>query len=291
MPPGNEEGRPTEVSTWLVIPYFPKDFGRAGVERPIDPSKAVYYLSPAIVIDDTPGKTSFTRGVPTSVTVDVANWGAGGLTAPVQVRIWWADPTLAFTTANPFGQAVLLAPAGGGPVRSRKIVGTIPTSAPPHVCLLVHVAAPMDSSPVGSVPDPAGDRHWALLNLTVTVTNSDGVFELSLNVGNPFDQDMVVHLQVGAMDEREVVQLQRRLNRDIRPAQLLQVEMRLADEFTEGVVNIRAGQQLPLKVLGRIPNVSRGDTVAVTVTQMGNPEGSETPLRGAVGVLVTSSEQ
>jgi hypothetical protein len=257
----------------------------------VDPSKAVYYLCPAIIIDGVPGKTTFERGVPTRVTVDVANWGAGSLTAPVQVRIWWADPALSFIHAQPFGQAVLLAPAGAGPVRSREIVGTIPTSAPAHVCLLVHVAAPMDGSPAGSVPDPAGDRHWAQFNLTEVVTDTEGAFQLTVNVGNPFDRNMMARLRVGALREGELVLLARRLSRDIHMTEPADVEMRLAGEFTEGDVNLSPGEQLPLEIFGRIRNLVPGETVAITVTQTGTPEGSETPLEGTVGVLLTLPER
>jgi hypothetical protein len=290
MPPEDERERPINVSTWLVIPYFTNDFGRPGVERPIDPNKATYWLSPAIVIDGTPGKTTFVRGQPTSVTVDVANWGAGSLTAPVQVRIWWADPTLVFFQANPFGQAVLLAPAGAGPVRSSAIVGTIPVSAPAHVCLLVHVAAPMDGSPTASVPDPAGDRHWAQFNLTEAVADADGAFQLKVNAGNPFGGTMVTRLRVGAMHEGELVLLGRRIDRDLHTAEPSEVEMRLAGESIEGEVSLHAGEQMPLEIFGRIDGLTPGGTVAITITQTGTPEGSETPLKGAVGVLVTLPE-
>jgi hypothetical protein len=292
MPPENEGERPSEVSTWLVIPYYPGDKGIPNnVDRPIDPNKATYWLCPAIIIDGTPGKTSFVRGVPTAVTVDVVNWGAGSLTAPVQVRIWWANPALSFIHAQPFGQAVLLAPAGTGPVRSREIIGTIPASAPAHVCLLVHVAAPMDGSPAGSVPDPAGDRHWAQFNLTEAVTDAEGAFQLTVDVGNPFDRDMFVRLRVGALHEGELLLLAQRLGRDIHTTEPDDVQMRLNGELAEGAINLRAGEQIPLEIFGRIRNLAPGETVAITVTQTGTPEGSKMPLDGAVGVLVTFPER
>lgn len=291
MPLENEDGRPTEPNTWLVIPYFPDDFGRPGIERPLDPSQAISWLSPAIIIDDTRGKTSLVRGVPVSVTVDVANWGAGGLTAPVQVRVWWADPTLTFLSANPFGQAVLLARAGAGPVRSPAIVGTIPTSAPAHVCLLVHVSAPMDSSPPGSVPDPASDRHWAQLNLTETVATSDGAFQFSANIGNPFDKEMVSRFRVETLPEIQVEQLARRLGRELGTADLAEIEIRLAGEVTEGKFRLGPREQLPLEVNGRVTRLASGETAAITLTQIVFHEGLERGLNGGLGVLVTLAER
>lgn len=285
-----EDERPIKVSTWLVIPYFTDDFGRPGIERPLDPDQSISWLSPALIIDGMPGKTSFVRGEPTSVTVDVANWGAGGLTAPVQVRVWWADPTLTFTTANPFGQAVLLAPAGAGPVRSRPIVGTIPISAPAHVCLLAHVAAPMDSSTPGTVPDPAADRHWAQLNLTETVANPDGAFQFSANIGNPFDKEMVSRFRVSAVRESHVVQLSRRLGRELGTVEPAEIEMHLAGEVTEGEARLGPGEQSPLEINGRVNRLARGETVAITLTQIVAPEGSDRGLEGGLGVLVTRSE-
>src|SRR5687767_2564262 len=92
------EGKePGSVSTSLVVPYFSGDRGRRGVERPLG-GAVVYWLCPSIVVNGQPGKNNFRRGEPTSVTVDVANWGSGTAAAPVQVQLWWADPSTGFTT-------------------------------------------------------------------------------------------------------------------------------------------------------------------------------------------------
>lgn len=290
--PGEEDGeRPIKASTWLVIPYFSDDFGRPTLERPIDPNRATTWICPSIIIDGLPGNTSFVRGVPTSVTVDVANWGAGSITAPVQLRIWWADPTTSFTTATLFGQTVLLAPPGGVPVRSRPIVGTIPVTAPAHVCLLVHVAAPMDSSPAGSVPDPDGDRHWAQLNLLEVVADVEGTFQFSTRLGNPFDREAVGTVRLEQLAEGQVGAVGSRLGRDLGTTDPEDVQLLVDGEFTEGEVRLAPHESRLLEVSGRIAGLAAGHPMVIVVTQSITADGGDSALRGELGVLVTPPDR
>ncbi len=186
MPPSDEQNsdRPNGVTSWLVIPYFEGDVGRAGNERPVPAGKAISYLCPSIIVDGQPGGTTFRRGVPVSIEVEVANWGAGVLPAAALMRLWWSDPTLAFSTATLFAQTTISVPPTGVPIRVGTFRVTIPTGASPHVCLLVQVSAPLDGA--SGVPNPSGDRHWAQLNLVETnAVTADGTFILPVVLGNP----------------------------------------------------------------------------------------------------------
>ena len=186
MPPPdhNDQDRPSGVTSWLVIPYFDDDVGRSGIERPLPSGKGVAWLCSSIIIDGQPGGTGFRRGQPISVEVDVSNWGAGILPAAALVRLWWADPTLAFSTATLFGQTTVAVPPTGIPVRVGAFRVTIPIGASPHVCLLVQVSAPLDGA--SGVPNPHQDRHWAQLNLIETnAVSAGGVLTLPVVLGNP----------------------------------------------------------------------------------------------------------
>ena len=96
-----------QQSTYLVVPYFSNDMGRPGIERPLPPASApatIPWACPSIkVIGGSPG--TFVPGQPLSVTVTVANHGAGTGIAPVNVAVWWSDPSTGFTKTNLHGQA------------------------------------------------------------------------------------------------------------------------------------------------------------------------------------------
>jgi hypothetical protein len=179
-----DEGDPN-VSNWLVIPYFPGDQGRQGTDRPL-PSNVISWLCPSIVVNGQPGKNSFVRGEVTSVTVNIVNLGKGTTAAPVYVRIWWADPCTAFAKLNPFGQAVALVPSDGQVRTTESVTGIIPTWAPPHVCLLVHVSSPIDPGKK-TPPNPNADRHWAQFNIAEVEIAGGQPFQFFFNIYNPLE--------------------------------------------------------------------------------------------------------
>jgi hypothetical protein len=175
-----------EPGTFLVIPYFSGDEGRPGIERPLDASHPTYACS-SIVVNGMPGSNQFTRGVATSVTVDVANWGNGTTVAPVQIALWWAEPATGFTTGAPLGQAVVGVPTGGATYTSPPIVGIIPLTAPPHVCLFARVSSPFDAASSSTI-DPTNDRHWAQLNLFDVSSSPNSEMHFGFWAGNPFSR-------------------------------------------------------------------------------------------------------
>ena len=151
-----------QQSTYLVVPYFSGDIGQPGIDRPLPPAAApgvVSWACPSIKVGGPPG--TFIPGDPLSVTVTVANHGAGTGVAIVNVAVWWADPTTAFTLTHLHGQSVVAVPSRGGVVTTKPIVNVIPISAPSHICLLVRVSSPADGPKTGAPIDPVSDRHWA----------------------------------------------------------------------------------------------------------------------------------
>ena len=287
-----EEGRkgrePGTVSTYLVIPYFAGDRGRPGQERPLG-GNAVWWLCPSIVVNGQPGKNTFVRGEPTSVTVDVANWGNGTIAAPVQVQLWWADPTTGFTTKTPFGQTVVVAPTGGGVRRSPPVVGVIPTSAPAHVCLLAYVSSPLDALPAGSPADPVGDRHWAQLNIVELAQPAAQPFQLLVFVGNPLAEEATFELVERALSRETLAVLSR-----IRRAEVVTLEgptLELWEGRRRGEgntlrVTLEPGRRRAVHVAGKLPDdVEPGLDVAFELVQT-LPGEEEPRVTGAIGLIV-----
>jgi hypothetical protein len=214
-----------DVSTFLVIPYFPGDFGRPGTERALSGS-VIGWLCPSIIVNDQPGQNSFERGAQTKVTVDVGNYGAGTLTAPVYVRVWWSDPTAGFTVLNLFGQATLAVP-NGSVKRTQEIVGVIPTTAPAHVCLLARVWSPLDTGASSAIPDPINDRHCAQLNINEIVVPAGQRFQFMFWAGNPSNRNAEFEITAASIRQESARFLSRVRRMDHALAQ--PVELQLTD--------------------------------------------------------------
>jgi hypothetical protein len=291
------EGEPS-VSTYLVIPYFAGDRGRPGLERPLN-SSIVWWLCPSIIVNDQPGKNNFQRGVPTKVTVDVANWGSGTAAAPVHVQVWWADPTTGFTSKQRFGQTVLATPTGGGVRRSPPLFGIIPTSAPPHVCLLANVSSPLDSAAVTAPADPVGDRHWAQLNLTEVSSGTGKPFQLMIWVGNPFDHEAAFEVFVRPVAEEAFGTLARLRNTEIVGIQdgafALWEGRRVNGDLTRGEVahyqlTLEAAGRRAVHVAGELPvHLEPGTEAAFEIVQTYHGQ-QEQQVVGAFGVIVSTAE-
>jgi hypothetical protein len=296
---GHGRGEDEEsVSTYLVIPYFAGDRGRPGLERPLG-SSIVWWLCPSIIVNDQPGKNTFQRGVPTKITVDVANWGSGTAAAPVHVQVWWADPTTGFTTKQRFGQAVLAVPTGGGRRRSPPMVGIIPTSAPPHVCLLANVSSPLDSASVTAPADPVGDRHWAQLNLTEVSTSFGQPFQLMIWVGNPFDHEATFEVTVRPLAEEAFGTLARLRSTEIVGIQegtFALWEGRRGDEqptrgeFARHRLTLEPGRRRAVHIAGELPfELEPGTEAAFEIVQTHHGDEEEPHAVGAFGVVVTAA--
>jgi hypothetical protein len=284
MPPNDHREGPDEVGTWLVIPYFEDD---NGTERPVPSAKAISYLCRSIVVDGQPGVFALRRGQPMQVTVDVANWGAGSLPAVAQIRVWWSDPTVGFAAAHPFGQAVVIVPPDGKPVRSDVMIGTIPETAPNHVCLLANVAAPLDGAGKSAVPDPAGDRRWAQANLTEVVAAADGSFEMPFLAGNPFDAAASARIALRPLGEAELGLMSHMVQRDVRTLQPENVAITAPDGPAGDLVELAPRSQTPLVLRGSFPDgVPEGVEVHLALTQRIEEDGRL--LEGSLGVRVAA---
>lgn len=293
---GDAKGEPELVSTYLVVPYFAGDRGRPSLERPLS-SAVVWWLCPSIVVNGQPGKNTFRRGEPTTVTVDVANWGAGTASAPVHVQLWWADPSTGFTAKTLLGQAVMVAPTGGGVRRSPPIVGTIPTSAPPHVCLLAYVSSPLDALPQGSPADPVGDRHWAQLNIAEMAAPLGQPFQLIVWAGNPFARAATFAVEARTLS-REALETLIRIRRtsalSLEHARLALREGR-REEAGEGRdeaiathrLTLEPGRRRSLHLVGMLPDdVEPGTDVAFEIVQT---SADDERVIGATGIVARSA--
>ncbi|GAB4079970.1 hypothetical protein GCM10028783_09180 [Modestobacter muralis] len=132
----------------------------------------------------------YTPGQPLEVSVDVRNAGGGNSTAMATVVVYWADPTVGFAKPTFLAATVVpVPPSRTTPAMTRTptMRGTIPASAPAHVCLLVAVSHPQDRA--GTVCDPVGDRHWAQRNLTATPVAPGAPALLPMMVANPLAED------------------------------------------------------------------------------------------------------
>lgn len=284
MPPSDRREGPDDAGTWLVIPYYDGD---TGTDRPVPPGKAISYLCRSIIVDGQAGVFALRRGVPMGVTVDVANWGAGALTALAQVRVWWADPTAVFAQAHPFGQALVSVPPGGEIVRTGVMRGTIPLTAPPHVCLLAHVSAPLDGAGKTAVPAPALDRRWAQANLTEVVT-AGGPTPIPFAAGNPFGVAATVRFGLRPLSGAEQELMGQMTGRDFRtlpePPEVT-VETPAGDAVTDLV--LEPGSQTPLTLRATLPQgVTAGTEIQMVLTQTITPtgDGERQPLEGSLGV-------
>lgn len=283
MPPSDRLEGPGDAGTWLVIPYYDGD---TGTERPVPPGKAIPYLCRSIIVDGQAGAFTLRRGAPMGVTVDVANWGAGALTALAQVRVWWADPTTVFAKAHPFGQAVVPVPPGGEAVRSGVMRGTIPLSAPPHVCLLAHVSAPLDGAGKTAVPAPALDRRWAQANLTEIVT-AGGPVRIPFAAGNPFDRAATARFGLRPLTGTELELMGQMTGRDSRTLSApLDVTVESPAGDAGAALSLDPGSQVPLTLLATLPQgVTSGTGIHMVLTQTIVPDDHDRqPLEGSLGV-------
>lgn len=284
---GSEEqhgDRPDGVNTWLVIPYFAGDQGRKQVERPLPPGKGASWLCPSIMVDDVPGNTKFRRGVPLRISLEVANWGAGTLPAPALVRVWWSDPTLAFSAAVSIGQTTVIVPPGGSPVRTGDFRVTVPVGASPHVCLLAQVSAPIDGA--SGVPNPYSDRHWAQLNLVeVTTISGDGTAVLPIQLANPFAHATFAAVTIEPMSRRVADRLGRLYERDIQ-TDVGGVELQIGGEGAARI-ELAAREVMTVDVTLRFsdPPGSGAAHGFVLNEHFVDMEGDDTPT-GTLGVLI-----
>lgn len=274
-------------STQLVIPYFHGDRGLP--DRPIpDP----WYYCPSIRVTGTPGPFTYTPGSPMNVTVDVANYGAGTSVAAAGVVVWWADPTSGFTTLNWFGQAVVAVPSHGTYVaRTKPITGTIPASAPPHVCLLARVTALASSLPQDATPDPINEPHWAQLNLTTHPVEPEQTdFAFTWQAGNPGTERASYRLLARPADETALQSLAHSLH--ATPVTMPDMDLRIEEgEGPVATVDLDGGERQDMHLSGTLSRaLDRGTFTVVEVTQFDVTENPDGVPVGAVGLIIQPEE-
>lgn len=285
MPPpnGHNTDRPTGVTTWLVIPYYQGDVGRKGIERPVPDGKGASWLCPSIIVDGQPGGTAFRRGVPISVEVEVANWGAGVLPAATLLRLWWSDPTLVFSTATEFARTTIAVSPTGVPLRTGSFRVTIPTGASPHICLLAQVSAPLDGA--SGVPNPYEDRHWAQLNLVeISDAAADGTFVLPVVLGNPHAFVVRSTLTLSPMSREDANLLSTTRGFDIRTDGAAELEgegAQIIDLPPESERNSAISVRIANAPVGAAP---QGYVLRQQLSQAGS--GEEPILTGTLGLLI-----
>jgi len=288
MPPPNDHNsdRPNGVTTWLVIPYYEGDVGRKGIERPVPDGKGASWLCPSIIVDGLPGGTAFRRGVPISVEVEVANWGAGVLPAAALLRLWWSDPTLAFSTATEFARTTIPVPPNGAPLRAGTFRVTIPTGASPHICLLAQISAPLDGAT--GVPNPYEDRHWAQLNLVeINAVAEDGTFVLPVVLGNPHAFVARSTLTLSPMSRDEANLLSGTRGFDIRTDGEAELEGESAQTLDLPPESARS-RALALRIADTSPGAApQGYVLRQQLSQAGG--GEEPILTGTLGLLIGSA--
>jgi hypothetical protein len=183
---------------------------------------------------------------------------------------------------------VVLVPPGGEPVRTGLMRGTIPLTAPNHVCLLVHVAAPLDGAGKTAVPDPTGDRHWAQANLTEAVAAEDGSVKIPFLAGNPFGTVASARFGLRSLLDHELDLLRELLQQDLATLPAENIAVVNANGETSEMVDLEPGAQVPMTLQATIPGgVAAGVEFHMVLTQTIEQDGRE-PLEGSLGVRVTS---
>jgi len=200
--PGDPNQPDFPQTPWIVIPYWggvgaSADQGRAD-QRPLPPSptpgpsansSVASWACESIRVGGGGPADVFTPDVPTTISIDVRDYGRGSVLDVVIIDLWWAAPTpsFGFVTMNPpMAQAVgALSRDGTGalPPLTSTVEITIEAKYGQHVCLLARATTVADTTPV-SPPNPLGDRHWAQRNLHVVTPTGGGKFHLTFNVGN-----------------------------------------------------------------------------------------------------------
>jgi hypothetical protein len=140
MLPGNENNDNSNVSNWVVIPYFNGDKGFK-TQRPLT-APTLSYLCPSIQVltGGVPGPAVFIPGNDLEVQVQVGNYGNGALVSNAKVSVFWAEANSGgFSKKTLLGMQSVAVP-NWGPVKTTPIIkGKIPLGITGHICLLVGV--------------------------------------------------------------------------------------------------------------------------------------------------------
>lgn len=278
-----------ETKPWVVIPYFKGDLGRKGLERDPLPAPAIWYLCPGVRIDGGPLRV-YTPGTPAHIDIEVWNFGGGAAVVPVEVTVWWSEPTAGFGSAKWFASAqTKVASKGGSNIVT--VTGTIPVGAPPHVCLLVSVEAAFNDN-LPAVIGPGTDRHWAQLNVDAAAA-ADGGFVKQFRVGNPADRRTRVHVRAQFVGDERLNAVREALGMhlfapDTAHLRLLSATGEEHPEQVEGAVpvDLEPGGSVTMELRGDLtPPPAPGTAAFIEIVQYapGDPDA----VTGALGLAIT----
>jgi hypothetical protein len=218
------------------------------------------------------------------------------------VRVWWSDPSTGFTTLNLFGQDTLAVPTGGTVRRSNPIVGTIPNSAPAHVCLLVNVWSPLEAPAASTAINPTNDRHWAQLNINDLTATVGEPFQFVFWAGNPLPRAATFEIEAGAL-AREALPMFERVRRTEtvrieRPSLRLREIRRTRDVVgreeatrSQSRLTLQPGERRPLALTGELPvDMEPGTSTVFEIVTIGIG-GDEREVLGSIGLFVTARDR
>ncbi|OHV33378.1 MULTISPECIES: hypothetical protein [Pseudofrankia] len=278
-----------EAKPWLVIPYFAGDLGRQGIERAPLPPPALGWLCEGIRVNGGPLRV-YNPGEPTTVTVDVRNYGGGAAETLATVTVWWTDPTAGFSSAKWFGEEMALVASKGGSATAT-VTGVIPVTAPAHVCLLASVEAAFDDNLPATIA-PGVDRHWAQLNIDA-VKAPGGAFRTPFAIGNPGYTRIRTHVSARLLSPERSVAAAKTLG--VAPFHPKTVELKLSArrgearlEHLDGAVavDLAPGRSATLELAGHLsPPPEPGTAALIEIVQYA-PHDPDTVV-GSLAVAVT----
>jgi len=258
---------PEEVS--IYIPYYTGDNGQRPLPGNISPA-ACYYIWP----NGRPGN-NFVRGVPLRLQVMMTVHGPHNLRVPFRLTAWWLAFGASGTIKTLFSEQM-------GTLWPRDewwttVEGTIPETAPRHVCLLLHVTSPLD--PGGAAEAPGSDHHWAQLNLADVSIGADRRFKAQFTVGNRFPEDASFDVRVEPVEGERRDALVELIGRNLAARPELVYTLRddvsgaSAASDPSGValiedVKLHAGETRTLEIDGTVSgNLENADSFALSIRQ------------------------
>ena len=180
----------------------------------------------------------------------------------------------------------MMVPPTRTPHISPPITGMIPLTAPPHVCLLVHVAAPLDGANSMATPDPVGDRHWAQANLTEEAAQADGSFLLKFQAANPFHEAKFATFGVAELSDTERRGLRDSLGRDIRTEQPEHLNLSSGGQDASNGLRIPARSHVDLELRGAMRDAPADEIYFKIIQRIAMDGGGATSV-GSLGVRIT----
>ncbi len=185
IPPLNfgKQRETRHYTPWLVIRDNYGDFGA----RPLAPG-TVFWESPDVWVESSAGINQPVPGENNTVYARISNYGFQFATA-VQVKFWWADPSLAITETNAhlIGIAYANVPSGWS-VNVKCPNPWVPTVVNGgHECLVAEAFIP-GSDPLTAPMDPVDDRHVGQKNEQLILLKKGMSFSLNVKAINIFNE-------------------------------------------------------------------------------------------------------